>query len=219
MPGVVTEPKESPSAPEGPAGVWLLLAELNHRVANEYAFAMSSLSLAARSAAPAARPALIAARARLETYAAEHRALLAPVDSHADLSEYLARLCLCTVRARLAERGVALRFVAESFELPSEACWRVGLIVSELITNAVRHGLAGRGGLITVELRLTREGMDCSVCDSGGGSTFAPPGRGGRIVAGLARELGGHLNISFGEAGSCAVLSLPARADHRMGGG
>ena len=202
---------EEPPGEDIPAvmsGAWLLLAEMNHRVANEYALAVSSISLAARYATPDARPALLAVRDRLFGYAEAHRAHLAPKGESVDLSDYLERLCHNLVRAHLAERGVALRFIAEPCFLPSVACWRVGLIVSELITNALRHGGAGAGGLITVELRVSGDGLDCVVRDNGGPTPFSPGGYGSQIIEGIARELGGRINRSFARTGCCAVLSL-----------
>ena len=194
------------------SGAWLLLEEVNHRVANEYALAVSSISLAARCASPDARPALLAVRDRLFGYAEAHCAHLAPKGERADLSDYLEHLCHNLVRAHLAERGVALRFIAEPFLLPSGACWRVGLIVSELIINALRHGIASPGALITVELRASAGGMDCVVRDNGGPVAFSPGGRGSEIVEGIARELGGRINRSFARTGCCAVLSLDSAA-------
>jgi two-component sensor histidine kinase len=190
------------------SGAWLLLAEMNHRVANEYALAVSSISLAARFATPDARPALLAARDRLFGYAEAHRAHLAPKGESADLSDYLEHLCHNLVRAHLAERGVALRFIAESCALPSDACWRVGLIVSELITNALRHGVSTPGALITVELRVSAGGLDCVVRDNGGPTPFSPGGHGSQIIEGIAGELGGRINRTFARSGCCAVLSL-----------
>jgi two-component sensor histidine kinase len=205
----------SPHASADPStGPWLLLAEMNHRVANEYALAVSSIRRAARHAAPEARADLLAACERLHDYAQAHRAHLEPIDERTDLADYLAHLCLSVVRARLAERGVALRFIAEPFEMSSGDCWRVGLIVSELITNALKHGASGPGAVITVELRASAEGLDCAIRDNGGPPGFSPPGHGARIVDGLAEELGARLNRCFGRSGSCVVLSLKAAAAH-----
>jgi two-component sensor histidine kinase len=194
------------------SGAWLLLEEMSHRVANEYALAVSSISLAARRSPPEARAALLAVRDRLHGYADAHRAHLAPISQSADLSDYLGQLCLSLVRGHLAERGVALRFIADTIYLPSDACWRVGLIVSELITNALRHGVASPGGMITVELRVSAAGLDCAVRDNGGAAHVSPAGHGMQIIEGIAKELGGRINRSFARTGCCAVLSLSSIA-------
>jgi two-component sensor histidine kinase len=133
-------PQQNPqTALDSCSGAWLLLEELNHRVANEYAIASASIRSAARGASTDARADLAAACSRLHKYAESHRAHLAPLGEITDLSHYLERLCYTVVRSKLEERGVALRFIANSIDLPSQACWKIGLIVSELITNALRH--------------------------------------------------------------------------------
>jgi len=206
----LTVPMDTPSdhGIEPLSGPWLLLAEMNHRVANEYALAVASLRLAARRAAPDAGAALTAACDRLHAHAEAHRAHLAPAGDRTDLSDYLARLCLSLVRASLAERGVSLRFIAETCELPSEACWRIGLIVSELVTNALRHGVSGPGGKITVQVCACGGQVDCIVRDNGCGAASSPPGQGTSIVTGIADELGGRIVRSFGPLGCCVTLSL-----------
>src|SRR5271170_7257242 len=139
-----------------PAGAepWLYLAEMAHRVANEYSLAVSSLSLAAvRSESREAKDALTAAAARLRRYAVVHRALQAPVDTgEIDLSDHLRTLCCAMVEASLAERGICLTLVDLPVFLDNFMCWKIGLIVSELVTNAMRHAFHGNGGAITVEV-------------------------------------------------------------------
>src|SRR5438128_12455307 len=46
----------------------------------------------------------------------------------------------------------SFRLLERTFQMNSERCWRLGLIVSELITNAERHAFRNGGGLIRVEL-------------------------------------------------------------------
>ena len=77
---------------------------------------------------------------------------------------------------------------------------------------ADRHGGAGAGGLITVELRVSGDGLDLVVRDNGGPAPFSPGGYGSQIIEGIARELGGRINRSFARTGCCAVLSLDSVA-------
>jgi two-component sensor histidine kinase len=195
----------------------LLLAEMTHRVSNEYALAISSISLAAaRSSNAEAKAALAEAAARLRDFAEAHRALQAPMAAGAmDLSAYLQRLCGALVRASLAERGIRLTFVDQPVELAADRCWRVGLIVSELITNAVRHGLGGRAGEIVVAVMVKDSGeVHCRVTDNGGSDDDAPRlGRGSHIVDALAAELGGVVERQFTASGTTVLLLFPQRAD------
>jgi two-component sensor histidine kinase len=47
-------------------------------------------------------------------------------------------------------RGIELVLVERPFKMSSERCWRLGLILSELITNSARHAFAESGGMIRV---------------------------------------------------------------------
>jgi two-component sensor histidine kinase len=191
------------------ADPWLLVEEITHRVANDYAAAIGSLSrAAARCSGLDVRTALVGAAARLRDHADLHRALLPPAADRADLSQYLRRLCGAVVRARLAERAIQLTLVETPIEIDAQHCWRVGLIVSELIANAARHGFRRRGGGIVVELSAAEGGVQCVVRDDGS-STAPTPGRGTRITLALARELGGRIDWHFGPGGTTAVLYFP----------
>jgi two-component sensor histidine kinase len=189
---------------------WLLVDEISHRVANEYAAAVASISLAARRCADAgAKIALADAAERLLDHAAAHRALRPPLARGlSELGLYLRGLCGAIVRAKLAERNITLTLIEEPIELDAERCWRVGLIVSELIANAARHGLRGRAGGIVVELATCNGAVECRVADDGS-SVDPKPGRGARIAGALALELGGRIDWEFGPRGTTARLCFP----------
>jgi two-component sensor histidine kinase len=188
-----------------------LVEEFNHRVLNEYAEAISALSLAA-VAAPDARSelALTSAAMRLRAHADAHRALQAPIyDGPMDLAAYIAQLCASLSKAQLAERGVRLTVRADEVWVDPERGWRVGLIVAELIRNASRHGLSGGPGAIGVEIIETADSIACSVYDNGRGASGPVIGRGRRVVMALADELGGEVAWSFAPTGCCARLEFP----------
>lgn len=199
------------TASHSASGPWLYVAEMAHRVANEYTLAIASLSLAAeRSESPDARAALSSAGARLRSYAAVHRALLpptAPVET--DLSYHLQMLCGAMVEASLAERGINLILVDRAMPLDSLSCWKAALIVAELVTNAVRHGFQGVGGTITVELLALDGLVGCRISDDGRGFSNVNPGCGGIIVGALANELGGRVERELCANGSSILLTFP----------
>jgi two-component sensor histidine kinase len=95
----------------------------------------------------------------------------------------------------------------------SERCWRLGLIVSELITNAERHAFRNGGGLIRVELLPSLSFVECRVTDNGTGEANTCPGHGLKIVEALAKSLGGTIDQRFGPRGATAVLIFPAEID------
>jgi two-component sensor histidine kinase len=193
------------------AGSWLYIAEIEHRVANEYALAVASISLAAsRCSDSNVKAALGGAAQRLQDYANVHRALQAPMKSGLmDLSIYLRGLSDAIARATLAEREVSLTLIEQSIEIDGKRCWLVGLIVSELITNAVRHGFGGGPGAITIEMARSPGFVHCRISDDGRPSIGSPPGSGTYLTDSLAAELGGFIDRQFSNAGTTVVLSFP----------
>jgi two-component sensor histidine kinase len=189
----------------------LLVEEIQHRVANEYAILVASLDLRAQGCADPIRTFLAETSERLKAFAAVHRALLLPRNGFAvDLGEYLQELCSALTHASLAERGLSLMLHEASIPVEAHRAWRVGLIVSELITNAVRHGTwHGNGGVIEVEILSGPSNVQCRVSDNGGGSNGLAAGRGTHIVAALAQELDGRIHREFADHGTTVILSFP----------
>jgi two-component sensor histidine kinase len=187
-----------------------LIDEISHRVVNEYTEAICALGQAATAAHDVqARLALTSAATRLRAQVEAHRALQAPaIAGPMDLADYIGQLCACLARAQLAENGMRLRVTADEVWLDADRCWRVGLIVAELVRNAARHGLSGGAGAIWVVVEDAAGHVRCSVCDDGGGSPGVRAGRGRRLVQALAGELGGFVAWSFAPNGCCAVLEF-----------
>lgn len=187
-----------------------LIDEISHRVVNEYTEAICALVRAAKAAHDVrARLVLTSAATRLRAQVEAHRALQAPVvDGPMDLADYISRLCACLARAPLAENGMRLRVTADEVWLDADRCWRVGLIVAELVRNAARHGLSGGAGAIWVVLEDAAGHVSCSVRDNGEGSPGMCAGRGQRLVQALAAELGGSVAWTFAPNGCCAVLEF-----------
>ena len=132
-----------------------LLQELNHRISNEFQSALSLVSLtAARSRSQKVKDALSGVTVLLHHYAEVHRALQVPHEprDRVDAAEYLRKICLSISRSKLERAQVHLVLAAPPLVLQSAECWLLGLIVYELITNAVRHAFHGRNGEIRVEL-------------------------------------------------------------------
>ena len=192
----------------------LLLRELSHRINNEFASAMGMISVAARSANDEAKAALTAVQDQLQNYAEVHHALQMPEHtSLIDAAAYLRQLCRAISRSKLESKGIELRLVERAFQMNSERCWRLALILSELITNAERHAFRNRGGWIQVELLPSFSFVECRVTDNGSGEANTTPGHGLKIVEALARSLGGTIDQRFGERGATSVLIFPAEVD------
>jgi two-component sensor histidine kinase len=200
-----------------PAGSMILVEEISHRVVNEYTHAIACIRLAAAGISSGdALEALTQAATKLRCFADAHRALQAPRPAEAvELGEYLARLCAANMAAGLEDRGVRLKLFCETIHLSSERCWRVALIVSELITNSVRHGRRGGPGVVSVELEDDDGAVVCRVCDDGRGALSVQPARGLSVVKGLAAELGGDVCWRFDALGTTAELTFPRMPSRR----
>lgn len=190
----------------------LLLREYSHRINNEFAAAIGAIShAAARSPTAETRSALAAVKDQLLNYALVHQALQMPeCGARTDAAAYLRRLCRAISRSKLDTRRIALSLLARKCFLNSQRCWRLGLIVSELITNSVRHGLHNCGGTICVELVSANAFVTCRVTDNGTSAGVIRPGRGLEIVAALASSLGGTIEHEFGPQGASSQLVFPA---------
>ena len=196
----------------------LLVEEITHRVINEYAQAIAGIRLAARKAASnEAQAALAAAASRLLSFAEAHRALQAPVlGGNVDLADTLHRLCATMSAARLQERGIRLTLSDVPVSLAAGRCWRVALIVSELITNSMRHGLRGGPGNIRVEVEVRDQTVICRVIDDGCGKAAVKPGRGFDVVMGLASEIGGGVGWCFAPDGARVELEFPVGGPEQL---
>jgi two-component sensor histidine kinase len=199
-------------APQLPySGERALLRELDHRVINEFACAISAVSLAAaRTKNEEIKGALSDVAQLLHHYADVHRALRMPeYDTLVDAAAYLRQLCLSISRSKLDYREIRLVLVAEPLRLEADKCWRLGMIMHELINNAAEHAFASGNGRIRVELASVGAFVECKVQDNGSAAESAKPGRGLNIISELAKGLGGRFEQGFGSGGSVFVVTFP----------
>ena len=193
----------------------LLVRELTHRINNEFTSIIGHTSLmAARSSNAEVKDALSGVSRLLHHCADIHRALQIPaLSTLIDASSYIRTLCQSIRRARLENRNIELVFVEYPILISSDRCWRLGMIVSELITNSMRHAFDGRGGTIRVELSSSGPYVECCVMDNGSSRERREPGQGLKIVEALAKELNGNAVYRFGPKGAFSVVIFPIDED------
>jgi two-component sensor histidine kinase len=111
----------------------VLLHELNHRINNEFAAAISIVSLAAAASSnDKVKGALSRVVDLLHRFADVHRALQMPeYDTPVDAAAYLRQLCGSISRSQLDGRQIELVLAAQPLRLPADHCWRLGMIVFE----------------------------------------------------------------------------------------
>jgi two-component sensor histidine kinase len=189
----------------------LLVREITHRVNNEFASAIQVVSLiAARSSNQDVKAALAGVMEKLYNYAGVHHALQVPANNDLiDASVYLRELCSSISRSKLETKGIELILIEQPFRMSAERCWVMGMIVVELITNAVRHAFDGQRGTIRVECLKSDGYVECRVSDNGSAMTDVRPGNGLRIVDALAEKYDATFDLHSGRTGTEAVLLLP----------
>ena len=190
----------------------LLLRELNHRVDNELTCAICAVSVKAmQSDNVAVKAALLDVVDLLHQCADVHRALHIPDQGHlTDAARYLQQLCFSITKYRLDRLAIHVLFSADDLRLEGERCWKLGLIVSELLTNAARHAkFDARRPELRVELRLAGNIVNCRVSDNGSASEPIRRGRGLAIIGELVSSLGGRVHTSCAAEGSYFLLTFP----------
>jgi two-component sensor histidine kinase len=192
----------------------LLLDELTHRVNNELAAAIAITSVEiTRAKSEELKVSLGRVRRSLDGFARVHRVLRVPdLRTKVDACAYLRALCGALSVARLEPLGIELQFVEAPLRLDSERCWKLGIMVCELVSNAGRHAFVKRSGRITVEAWCAAEAVQCRVSDDGQGAQPSTHGLGLRIIDALLRDLNGHLERKTGSDGSTFTVSFPRSA-------
>ena len=200
----------------------LLLRELNHRIKNELTSAIYVVSAkAVRSDSVAVKAALLDVVDLLHHCADVHRALHMPDQGRlTDAASYLQKLCFSITKYRLDRLAIRVLFSADDLRLEGERCWKLGLIVSELLTNVARHAqFDARHPELRVELMLAGNVVKCSVSDNGSAPEPIRRGRGLAIIGELASSLGGRVHTSCAAEGSSFLVTFPlTEAEQRAAG-
>jgi two-component sensor histidine kinase len=190
----------------------LLLRELNHRITNELTTAIYVVSAkAVQSDSMAVKAALLDVVDLLHQCADVHRALHMPDQGRlTDTARYLQQLCFSIRKYRLDRLAIHVFFSADDLLLEGERCWKLGLIVSELLTNVARHAQFDRRyPELRVELMLAGNVVKCRVFDNGSALKPIQRGRGLTIIDELASSLGGCVHTSCVAEGSSFLLTFP----------
>ncbi len=193
------------------------IREIHHRVKNNLQTVASLLRIQARRThSEEARDALTQAMRRVESIAVVHDTLAGGLAQKVDFDEVFARVLKLVAEVASAPNTRARTQSTGRFGvLPSEYATPLALALTEVVTNAVEHGLAGQEGLVTIEAQRTDENLRVIVRDTGHG---LPEGRigqglGTQIIRTLIQgELGGTIvwEGSDGE-GTTVTIDIPMR--------
>ncbi len=196
------------------------LMEVQNRVQSDLSMIISMIRQ--QSAATSVPDDFAALSRRIETLQLLYEEMkLADQHSNRDtiqMGSFISRLASAIAHIE-GRSGVRMNMQIEPLEVPIEVATRVGLVVSELLTNAFQHAFDRMDtGLVEIRMsQLSAGGLRLIVSDDGIGipnSTQWPSSAtvGGRIVAGLIEGLEGTLHLGRGAAGSFVTIDVPAGA-------
>jgi two-component sensor histidine kinase len=191
----------------------LMLRELQHRVKNNIQVVTALVRTSIRSTtSPEARSVLEKTYARLAAATAVQQ-LLYQENSFRNIDPRQMLENLVSGLASWIGTEHIVHSQADSVPLPNNAALPLGLIINELITNAIKYG-RNASGIAEVDISLTcEEGRFClEVKDKGPGFEWretAKKASGLGLVRGLVRQLGGSLNIES-ENGTQTLVEFEA---------
>src|SRR6201996_9786522 len=193
----------------------LLLREVNHRVGNSLQIIASLLHLQANSTTQEdVKAALTNAMGRVAAVAQVHRRLYTSHDlKSVMLNQYLDALLEDLRRSAEGNRMSRLTLKAEPIEIDPDRAVAIGIIVNELVMNAVKYAYPDEAGPIHVDLTTHNDELVLSITDDGVGlNAKADPrstGMGQRIVAAMATKLDATVERDPAHSGTRVVLRFP----------
>lgn len=177
-----------------------LLGEVNHRVANSLQVVSAMVRLQASALTDAdARGALEDTQRRIDAIAQVHRRLYTASDVESvDMRDYLRALIdelAETLSSEAAPRR--LRLFAAPLRLPTDRAVSLGVIVTELVTNACKYAYPDGGGEVRVRLAEADGTFELIVEDDGGGMVDGAGPRGTGLGQKLIRAMAQSLRATF----------------------
>lgn len=195
--------------------IGMLMQELTHRVKNSLQSIASMVMIEARShKSGEGKAALERVSHRINALGQLYAKLSKSntVES-VDVATYLDDLCHELVASvNNGATAISLKTDIESAFLPTDQAIPIGLIVNELVTNAIKYAFApNTKGMVLVTFKREPGRLRLTVADDGKGfdPQRADSGVGGRLVEGFAQQLGGQLERESGSQGTTVRLILP----------
>ncbi|MDP3895150.1 MAG: sensor histidine kinase [Mesorhizobium sp.] len=200
----------------------VLLQELQHRVANSLQIIASVLMMSARKVqSDESRAHLYDAHKRVMSVASVQQQLAVSQLGDVHLRAYFTKLCDSLGASMIRDHElIRLSVTADDSMSSPDVSVSLGLIVTELVINALKHAFPGqRKGTITVDYRAADGGWTLSIVDDGVGIPLGPTGPevkaglGTSIVAALADQLQATVRIVSAEPGtSVSIVHVKSEA-------
>jgi two-component sensor histidine kinase len=196
----------------------ILLREVNHRVGNSLQLISSLLGIQeSASRAEEARTALQQARQRVMAIAQLHKQLYSNDLSSVSLNEYLHTVASDLRRSSSDQITIGLLLPEETIVVTPDHALAIGVTITELVLNALKHAYPDGEGSVRIELRAEgSERMSIIVEDDGvgrdGRDGAASSGLGQTIVSAMASKLDAEWGYDKDYPGTRAMLRIRRRA-------
>jgi PAS domain S-box-containing protein len=195
----------------------MLLQEMQHRVANSLQIIASILLIKART--------VQSEETRLQLEDAHQRVMsVAAVQQHLQVSgrgatieiaTYLTKLCETLAQSMIGDsRPISLKVEADAGTVVSHQAVSIGLIVTELVMNALKHAFPGvkKDAAIVVSYKVSDPDWKLAVSDNGGGkpdlSAFEKKGGlGTSLVKSLAKQLDAGVETASDSHGTAVTIT------------
>jgi two-component sensor histidine kinase/PAS domain-containing protein len=181
----------------------VLLKEIHHRVKNNLQMVASLLALSAESSESGARSLVGDSLDRIQVMATIHELLYQSEDlAHIQLDEYVRTIASWLVASYAADCQTELALELETIPIDIDRAIPCGLILNELLTNAMKYAFRTRRVEPRIRIRVALEGGEVvmAIADNGGGM---PPGfdpertesLGMQLVLSLCQQLKGRWSL------------------------
>ena len=193
------------------------IREIHHRVKNNLQTVASLLRIQARRThSDEARDALTQAMRRVSAIAVVHDTLAQGLAQNVDFDDVFQRVLKLVAEVAAGAGTQAKTHTTGRFgTLPSEYATPLALALTELVTNAVEHGLAGKEGDVEISAERTDEKLEVRVRDTGVGLPEGQVGQGlgTQIVRTLIQgELSGSIDWhTLNGEGTEVTIDIPLR--------
>jgi PAS domain S-box-containing protein len=198
--------------------IGMLLQELTHRVKNSLQIIASMVGIEAlHHKSGEGKAALERVSRRINALGQLYSQLSkANTVEAVDAATYLDELCRDVIASvhKGGGKPIVLKTDIESELLPTDRAITIGLMVNELVTNAVKYAFPGdTTGTVLVTLKRAPGELRLTVADNGQGVDLrrADSGLGGRLIEGFVQQLGGQLKRESDGQGTTVRLILPSR--------
>ncbi|WP_051906952.1 PAS domain S-box protein [Methylomarinum vadi] len=195
----------------------VLLKEIHHRVKNNLAVISSLFYLQSTYTSDESMLTILQeCQDRVRSMALVHESLYS--------SENMAAVNFAEYAKNLSEQLISTYGVTNHIQLTTEmdvvlmgidTAVPCGLILNEIITNAVKHAFSGsQAGKMRIVIRRADDFCVISVCDDGIGfptnlDVDTSPSLGLRLIRSLARQVGGQIEFMPTDPGTEARLTVP----------